>query len=131
MNEQLKNHFLALYKLALSDGSLDMKELELLYKIGLERGVSKEEICKIVISPGVTTHVPESLEDKIHNLYDLVRIAWADGTIDQEERKLIKNFCLRYGFYEDNIEAITDFLLDEISKGTSYNDLFLLIKESL
>lgn len=131
MNEQLKNHFLALYKLALSDGSLDMEELELLYKIGLERGISREEINEIVISPGVTTQVPDSLEDKIRNLYDLVRIAWADGIIDQEERKLIKNFCLRYGFYENNIEAITDFLLDEVSKGTSYDDLFLLIKETL
>ena len=130
MESKLKSHFLSLYSLALSDMDFDPRELELLYKIGEERGVSRKEMNQhILTASGSIDGQPETLEEKIAILYDLARMAWADDIIEPEEIECIRRFCVRFGFLEENSLAIVNFLLEEVRKGTTEQELLEKLKD--
>lgn len=129
MENKLKSHFLSLYSLALSDMDFDPRELELLYKIGEERGVTRKEMNQYILTAsGSIDGQPESLEEKIAVLYDLARMAWADDIIEPEEIECIRRFCVRFGFLEENSLAIVNFLLEEVRKGTTEQEVLEKLK---
>lgn len=128
----LKGHFLNLYHMALSDAEIDTSELEKLYTIGAEKGVSKEEIDLVVLRPDtIKFSVPTSVLEKIESLYDLARIALADGKIDENEQRVLHMFCKKFGFEEENLDKIVEFLLNEARKGTSKTNIFKIVSENL
>jgi len=128
----LKGHFLNLYHMALSDAEVDTTELEMLYKIGEEKGVSRIEIDEVVIRPdAIKFSPPESVLEKIESLFDFARIAWADGKIDENEERVMTMFCTKFGFEKENVPTIVKFLLDEAQKGTSKKEIFKIVSENL
>lgn len=132
MEEKLKAHFLNLYHMALSDTEIDTRELEMLFLIGEEKGISKTEINSVVLEPDTIKFVaPETILEKIECLYDFARIAWADGRIDENEKRLLKMFSLKFDFIEENIPAIIQFLLDAAQKNTPKEEVLKIVNESL
>jgi len=132
LESTLKGHFLNLYHMALSDAEVDTTELAMLYKIGEEKGVSKNEIDDVVVRPDTIKFTsPESVLEKIESLYDFARIAWADGKIDENEERVLCMFCSKFGFENENVPIIVKFLLDEAQKGTSKEDVFKIVSENL
>ena len=135
MDENLKNHFLSLLSLALSDMDFDPRELELLYKIAEERGVTRKELNSNILNASgfaessKADSSPKTLEEKVAVLYDLTRMAWADGIIEPEEIECIAKFCTRFGFREENAMAITNYLLEEVRKGTTEEELLKELKD--
>lgn len=130
--ENLKSHFLNLYSIALSDNHIDTIELELLYKFGEERGIKKEEIEEIILNPNkVKFIIPEDILTKVEYLYDFARMVWADTKIDEFEIKSLIRFCIKFGFEENNAEAITNFLIEEAKNETPKIDLFEKVKQNL
>ena len=131
INDSLKSHFLNLYSMALTDTHVDTKELELLYSLGVERGISTQDLQELLLNPqSVTLQIPEPVEEKVEYLYDFARMAAADGKIDEYERIALVKFCRKFGFEEDNLESITDFLLDEALKHTSPADVLELVQQN-
>ncbi len=127
-----KGHFLNLYHIALSDAEIDTTELELLYKIGERRGVSKEDIDTTILQPDAIKFTsPETVLEKIDCLYDFALIAWADGKIDPHEKRLFEVFCTKFGFQDENIPTITQFLFEEAEKGTSRENVLLTVSKNL
>ncbi|MCK7559793.1 TerB family tellurite resistance protein [Chitinophaga sedimenti] len=117
LTPELKNHFLHFYQMALSDSEIDVKELEALYLIGQDRGISREEIDNLLLQSGsVDILPPQSVLEKIDCLYDLSLIAWSDGQLDPEERETLERFCARFGFEDQNVGPICDYLLEEAFK---------------
>lgn len=132
MEEKLKSHFLNLYHMALSDTEIDTKELEMLFLIGAEKGISKTEISKVVLEPdNIKFNAPKTILEKIECLYDFARIAWADGRIDENEKWLLHMFSKKFGFIEENIPTIIHFLLDEAKKDTPKEGIFKIVTENL
>lgn len=123
MDDVLKRHFFNLYCLALSDGYLDFKELQTLYDIGVERGITPEQINQWVLTANIAPKVPETLSEKVECLYDLTRMAWADGKIAQEERDIIKKCVVRYGFLEENATGIVDYFIKSVKDNKSKTDI--------
>jgi uncharacterized tellurite resistance protein B-like protein len=130
MNENLKQHFLGIYQMIISDAEVHPKELELLYKIGKEKGVSEQEIHTTLVTPNSLLSL-ESLSDdeKIEYLYDLARMAWADGRLDDNERVSITQSCKRLGFQEQHVADIVDFLLEQAKSNISFTDVLKTINE--
>lgn len=129
VDEGLKAHFLSLYQLTLSDNEVHPKELETLYQIGLEYGISKEEIQAIVLSPTQEVMIaPNTLEEKVAYLYNLTRIANADGKIVDEEKELIGKYVIKFGFPQENASAIVDYFLDSFKQGKTINNLLEELK---
>lgn len=132
LESSLKGHFLNLYHMALSDAEVDTRELEMLYRIGEEKGILRSEIDEVVIRPDtVRFTAPESVFEKIECLYDFARIAWADEKIDENEQRVMQMFCTKFGFEKDNIPEIVQFLLDEANKGTSKEEISKMVSENL
>lgn len=132
LTNELKSHFLNLYHLALSDSEVDVLELEMLYRVGEDRGISLTEIQDIVLRPDtIRFSFPETVIEKVAYLYDFARIAWADGKIDSDEQRLLQMFCSKFGFEEDNIPTLSQFLLDEAEKGTSTEQLLKIVSENI
>lgn len=111
-----KSRFLSLYRMALIDGSLAQAELDVLYRLGEKYEVSQDEITACLLSPG-EDKIPTSLASKVRSLYDLAQIAWADGVIEPAEKDLFRSYVLRYGFLEENVDAITETLFERVKEG--------------
>ncbi len=132
MDENQKKMFLGLYQMLLADAEVHPKELELLYQIGKEKGgFSEEEIQQAVFSPNTLISL-ESLsnDERIEYLYNLSRIAWADGKIEDKEKVILQDASKRLGFADENIEAISDFLLEEAKENKSFEEVLQAIKNS-
>lgn len=112
-----------------ADGDVAISELDELYRIAREHyGFSQEEIDQAVLSGGSSFFIPEQDEEKIKYLYDLALIATADGIIDKSEVILLKNYALKFGFYEENVEELVDLLLNFAKKKSSVEEILNLTK---
>jgi uncharacterized tellurite resistance protein B-like protein len=132
VTELQKSHFLNLYHIALCDMQIEPSELEKLYLIGSEKGITSQEIDSIVLHPDkVKFIIPESIEQKIEYLYELAQIAWSDGKIDSNEKFTLELFCSKFGFEQENISTITKFVLDEVEKKTKLSDVLSIVQQNL
>ncbi|GAB4206480.1 MAG: hypothetical protein Fur0023_16370 [Bacteroidia bacterium] len=133
MNEHLKNHFLNLCLLALSDEHMDTTEIEKLYQIGEEKGISKEEITEIILNPNQASDInmPQDVFTKVEYLYDFAQIIIADGVVDEREIKMMENFCNQFGFKQENIPSIIQFLIEEAKNNTPKHHVLEQVKEAL
>ena len=128
IDDSLKWHFFNLYCMALSDADFDPRESEFLYKIGLEYNIDKEMINEIVVTSGLRPVMPETLEEKVSYLYDLCRMAWADGVIDDSEREMLKKFVFRFGFRKENTNDIVNYLIESIQQQKTLETIINEIK---
>ncbi len=123
MDDVLKWHFFNLYCLALSDEQFDFTELQTLYSIGVEHGITSEQINQVVLTANITPTIPATIDGKVECLYDLARMAWADGKIEPEEREIIKKCVIRYGFLAENADAIVDYFIASVKENKSKSDI--------
>lgn len=124
IDKRLQLHFLNLYCMVIADGIVDPKEMETIYKIGRENyGLSEEEINKAVVNAGTTYAIPESSEERVRILYEMAIIAWADGKIEDSERKMLRDYALRYGIVENSVTAFVDYLLEKAHNDVSEEDI--------
>lgn len=132
IDNELKSHFLNLYSLALADTQVDTSELEELFKIGEEHGISKSEIDALLLHPeNVKLFVPNDTITKVEYLYDFVKIILADGRVDEREEVALNKLCINFGFEEQNIPTIIEFLLSEGKKGTDKKSIVEQVKQTL
>ena len=116
ISAHLKGQFLRLYQMAASDGDFSITELEMLYDYALTRGVSKDQLMSILASPVGKIEIPEDLNTKVTYLYDLAQMIWADGQVDEDERTTLKKYATRFGFMQDNIGALADYLISSVQE---------------
>ncbi|OOV18628.1 hypothetical protein BXU10_02695 [Flavobacterium sp. LM4] len=121
---ELKSHFLRLYQMALSDDQFNVLELQMLYHFADERGIPKEELDKLFLNPvNVEFTVPEALNTKIEYLYDLTRIIWADEKITDDELNMLRKYCRKFDFVEENINALSDYLIECVQKNIGKEEI--------
>lgn len=120
---ELKSHFLRLYQIAFSDDNFDVLEMQMLYKFAEERQVSKQELEAVLLSPHHESIIPESLEQKLKYLYDLAIMIWADEVVTDDEINALKKYCLKFGFLEENIAELCEFLISNAKENTTKEEL--------
>jgi len=124
MTIELKSHFLRLYQIALADENFDVLELQMLYNLADERGIPKEELDKMFLSPiNNDLNIPNDLNTRVEYLYDLARIMWADEKITLDEMNSLKKYCKKFDFLEDNIDELVEYLIDCVKKGIKKEDI--------
>lgn len=132
MNENDKKMFLGFYQMLLADAEVHPNELKMLYEIGKEKGcISENEIQQVIFSPNSFVSL-ESLSDdeRIEYLYNLSRMAWADGKIDDKEKEVLRGASKRLGFAEENSNEISEFLLEQAKEKKSFEEVLQTIKNS-
>ncbi|AQW89821.1 hypothetical protein CMT89_14125 [Elizabethkingia anophelis] len=124
ISENLKAHFLRLYQMAICDDNFSKLELKMLYRFAEERGVTAKNLDEILLSPVDTKNtLPQTLEDKIEYLYDLVLMIWADDHVDDNERSALEKYIKLLGFVEENVSAIANYLLEAVKSGKTKSDI--------
>ncbi|MFV8347695.1 hypothetical protein [Flavobacterium sp. ZB4P13] len=124
MSIQLKSHFLRLYQMALTDDQFDVLELQMLYHFADERGIPKEELDKLFLNPiNTELSIPENLNTRIEYLYDFARIIWADEKVADDELNMLKKYCRKFNFLDENINELTGYLIDCVKKGISKEEI--------
>lgn len=124
MTIELKSHFLRLYQMALADDNFDVLELQMLYNFADERGIPKEELDKMFLSPiNNDLNIPADLNTRIEYLYDLARIIWADGKVTIDEMNSLKKYCRKFDFLEENIDELAEYLIDCVKKGIKKEEI--------
>ena len=114
---KLKHHFINLYLIALSDGSFDKEELDVILHIASEKGIGEEEFKEFITDPtNVILEIPEDFLSKIKLLYDFTRVILADGEIKDEEKKVFMRLCNNYGFGEEESSELFDWLVELAKK---------------
>ncbi|MCV9930434.1 hypothetical protein OIU83_22430 [Flavobacterium sp. LS1R49] len=114
---ELKSHFLRLYQMALSDDQFDVLELQMLYHLADERGIPKEELDKIFLNPiNLELIAPQEVSTRIEYLYDFTRIIWADGKITDDELNMLKKYCRKFNFLDENINELSNYLIECVQK---------------
>lgn len=132
MNEKEKKMFLGLYQMMLTDAEVHPNELELLYEIGTEKGgISENEIQQAIFSPNTLVSLEHLNDDeRTEYLYNLSRIAWADGKIDTKEKETLMEASKRLGFAKENAEVISEFLLQQAKEKKTFEEVLQTIKNS-
>ena len=129
MNEKMKSEFIELYKMVLADGDVAPEEMEVLYRIGTkEYNVSLEEINVAIRDADTTFFIPETLDGKVRLLYHLAEIAWADGTIDESEKTILKRYTDLFGFIEENQDALVDYMLEQVKEKVDLQSIINQLK---
>lgn len=123
--ERLKAHFLRLYQMAICDDNFSSLELKALYKSAEDRGISQKKLDEILLNPiNSKISIPENIEEKIDDLYDLTMMIWADGEVTPNEKSSLEKYVLMFGFMEENSLQIVDYLIQSVKEGKSKNDIF-------
>nr|WP_162149776.1 TerB family tellurite resistance protein [Segatella maculosa] len=108
----------------MADGIAHPKEMETLYRIGLEKyGLTNEMMGHIISSGGTSATMPKLPQERIQILYEMALIAWADGAIEESERSLLRRYALMYGIKEEEIENLIDFLLTNAKENTDEDEV--------
>lgn len=123
ITNELKSHFLRLYQIAITDDNFSPLELKMLYNFAEERNVPKEELDKILLTASDQFEIPDSIEKRIEYLFDFSCMIWADGKVDVEEVIALKKYCKKFEFLDENIEELTQYLLESVKQGKSKQDI--------
>jgi uncharacterized tellurite resistance protein B-like protein len=129
ITENLKAHFLRLYQMAICDDDFSALELKMLYKCAEERGISSKNLDEILLNPiNLKSLVPQTIEEKVDYLYDLTVMIWADGIVSPNEYSAMEKYVLMFGFLEENVKAIVDYLIKAVKIGKNKNDILFELK---
>jgi uncharacterized membrane protein YebE (DUF533 family) len=104
-----KNYLRNLIQLASADGRLDESEIKVLYEIGKQRNLKDWQIDELLKDlTAVEIFIPESFLNKMNLLFDLMRLIYADGIVDENEiayiRRILSAFNLSHNVIAELVE---------------------------
>jgi uncharacterized tellurite resistance protein B-like protein len=92
-----KNYLRNLIQLASADGHLDQSEITVLYEIGKQRNLKDWQIAELLSDKSpVEVFIPDSFLNKMNLLFDLMRLIYADGIVDEKEIAYIKTILTSF-----------------------------------
>ena len=97
-NEEAKNksHIKNLLEVAISDGELDDRELELIISIAAKFDIPRKEVISIKEHHREIQFIPpSSYSAKVKLMEDLVSVLLADKNIEEEEINICKELAVR------------------------------------
>lgn len=128
--KQDKEHFIHLIQMANADGKIDDAELEMLSRMGSKLGLTKPEIADLLTTNKQSAYIPPyELSKRFEQLYDVIKMVYADGEIDDNEMKLASGLARKSGFTEEEIPILLSVLIEGIKKGEDEEELFALYKK--
>ena len=128
--KQDKEHFGHLIQIAMADGKIETSELEMLHRFGGKLGLTTQEVDDLLETSKKSAYVPPyEFEKRFGQLYDVIKMVFADGKIDNNEMRLATGIALKSGFTEQEIPVLLALLINGIKNGDNEEDLFDLYKK--
>ncbi|MEA1850087.1 MULTISPECIES: hypothetical protein [unclassified Chryseobacterium] len=115
--------------MAICDDDFSALELKMLYRCAEERGISSKNLDEILLNPiNLKSIVPQTIEEKVDYLYDLTVMIWADGIVSPNEYSAMQKYVLMFGFLEENVTAIVDYLIEAVKIGKNKSEILYELK---
>lgn len=112
------SHIKNLMEVGFADGRLDKEELDLIFKIGIRSGLSAEELNRVFTRPeSIKFYPPESIQERIVQLHDMVMVMMIDGDIDENELLFCKMTALKLGFKQSIIDVMIHQVIKMVVEG--------------
>jgi hypothetical protein len=128
--KQNEDYFIHLIRIAKADNTISNTELKLLNHLGKELGYLESEIADLIETTKMSDYIPPyELSERFGQVYNVVRMTLADGSIDKNEMRLASSFALQSGFSDSEIPRLLVLLLSGIREGKSAEDLFKVFKK--
>jgi uncharacterized tellurite resistance protein B-like protein len=130
--KQNKEYFVQLVRSAKADDKIYESELILLHRLGKKLGLTEPEINTLIRDTDKTDYIPPyELTKRFEQVYNIVSIAMADGSIDETEMRVLKGFALRSGFSDDEIPVMLNTITEGIKEGKNEEDLFDIYRNKI
>ena len=124
ITENLKSHFLRLFRIALCDENFSELEMKMLYEFASKRNIPRTELDKILLNPhNSNDFIPTSTLEKVEYLYDLTQMIWIDGEVSADERITLEKYIKLFGFEEDNAGGIATYMIDSVQEGKPFSSI--------
>lgn len=118
-------YFVQLVRIAMTNNILRNAEMKLLYRIGKKWGFSGVEVDYIIETTGKSDYIlPYELSKRFEQVYDIVKMTLADGVVDKKEMHIARNFAVKSGFKEHEIQWLLIMLIDGINHDKNHDALF-------
>jgi len=128
--KQDKEHFGHLIQVAMADGKIETSELEMLHRFGSKLGLTAPEVDDLLETSKKSAYIPPyELSKRFGQLYDVIKMVYADGQINNNEMRLATGLALKSGFAEEEIPILLALLISGIKNGDDEDDLFDLYKK--
>lgn len=80
------SHIKNLIALGLADGYLDKDETNLIFRIGINAGLTPNDVQRLLERPeSIQFYPPDSYRERIEQLYDMVMVMMVDGEFHENE----------------------------------------------
>ncbi len=118
-------YFIHLIRIALADDIITTKELELLHRVSKKLGFTVEETDHLIMTTGKSDYTPPTgLRARFDQVYEIVNMTLADGSINKNEMYLASGFAAKSGFNEKEIPIMLVLLLNGIRQEKNKDELF-------
>ena len=109
-----KRHVRNLIALAKIDGQFHEDEKELIIKLGVKYGLKERQIEKLLADESaIELYIPESHDQKMDQLYDIMQVVYADGVVDASEVKFCEDIVTRFGYNIDMVPWLIELFATE------------------
>ncbi len=101
--------------MAFADGSLGEREVNLVADRCAELGLDEYDLQKAVefgLGDEAALEVPESADDRMDLLRDLIRMMAADGHLDESEKRLFALAAAKMSISASEVERLIDEIVD-------------------
>lgn len=100
-------HFATLATLAAADGVISPKEKETLDKFAFKLNITEEEYKEVMRKDNkYPIETPHSSEKRLMRLFDFFKMAFADHTIDDDQKGLIEKYAIGLGYTQQDAAKI-------------------------
>ncbi len=120
-----------LVKLSLADGVLDENEMKIITRVARDYGLLDQDDILFIIKnyEKYSIEPTYNYDERIEQLYNLTKIIYADGKIDKNELKILKNAIVALGFPPKNTDIIYETAVGLIVDDTDLEDFNKAIKK--
>jgi uncharacterized tellurite resistance protein B-like protein len=110
-----KNYLRNLIQLAAADGHMDESEKRVLYEIGIKRNLKTWQIDELLAdSDKFDVFIPESFLNRMNLLFDLMRLIYADGIVEEQEVAYIKHILSAFSLPHNMIAELLIMFKDGV-----------------
>ncbi|MDH5379594.1 MAG: TerB family tellurite resistance protein [Cyclobacteriaceae bacterium] len=109
-----KRHLRNLISLAKADGEFHESETEMVYRMGRKYGLKDRQIEKLIgETKEFELYIPESHNERMDQLYDIMQIIYADGKVDPHEVLFCEDIVKKFGYNQDMVDWLIEMFASQ------------------
>ena len=130
--EQKRNlaHFATLASLASVDGEISEKEKEILDRFAFKLNISDADYAEVMKKENkYPIETPHDSEKRLKRLFDFFRMAFADHSIDEDQKSLIARYAIGLGYSNEDAKKLINRAFEIFCGKISFEDFDYLINK--